>query len=53
MMSGLRCAESCLDCHLRSRHFFCNLSQDSIAAFNQVKHAAVFPEHAVVLVEGT
>ena len=52
MTSGLHCVESCLDCHLRSRNFFCNLSQESIAAFNQVKHAAVFPEHAVVLVEG-
>jgi CRP/FNR family cyclic AMP-dependent transcriptional regulator len=52
MMSGLRCVESCLDCHLRSRNFFCNLSQDSIAAFNKIKHAAVLPEHAVVLVEG-
>ncbi len=52
MMSGLHCVESCLTCHLRSRSFFCDLSRDSIEAFNKVKHAAVFPEHAVVLVEG-
>ena len=52
MLSGLNCVESCLNCHLRSRDFFCDLSQDSIEAFNQIKHAAVFPEHAVVLVEG-
>ena len=51
-MSGLHCVESCLTCHLRSRNFFCDLSQDSIAAFNKIKHAAVLPEHAVVLVEG-
>ena len=51
-MSGLHCVESCLTCHLRSRSFFCDLSRDSIEAFNKVKHAAVFPEHAVVLVEG-
>jgi CRP/FNR family transcriptional regulator len=50
--SGLRCVESCLNCHLRSRGFFCDLSRESIAAFNKIKHAAVFPEHAVVLVEG-
>lgn len=50
--SGLRCAESCLTCRLRSRDFFCNLSRDSIEAFDKIKHAAVFPEHAVVLVEG-
>src|ERR1700720_1621544 len=51
-VSGLKCVESCLNCHLRSRNFFCNLSQESIEAFNKIKHAAVFPEHAVVLVEG-
>jgi len=50
--SGLSCVESCLHCHLRSRDFLCDLSQDSLAAFNRIKHAAVFPEHAVVLVEG-
>jgi CRP/FNR family cyclic AMP-dependent transcriptional regulator len=51
-MPGLSCVESCLNCHLRSRNFFCSLSQESIAAFNKIKHAALFPEHAVVLVEG-
>jgi CRP/FNR family transcriptional regulator len=51
-ISGLNCVESCLNCHLRSRNFFCHLSQDSLEAFNKIKHAAVFPEHAVVLVEG-
>jgi CRP/FNR family transcriptional regulator len=50
--SGLSCVESCLNCHLRSRSFFCGFSQDSLEAFNRIKHAAVFPEHAVVLVEG-
>jgi len=50
--SGLRCVESCLSCHLRTRSFFCDLSQESIEAFDKIKHAAVFPEHAVVLVEG-
>jgi CRP/FNR family transcriptional regulator, cyclic AMP receptor protein len=52
MMSGLNCVESCLNCHLRSRDFFCDLSAESLEAFNKIKHAAVFPEHAVVLVEG-
>ena len=51
-MSGLSCVESCLNCHLHSRNFFCHLAQDSLEAFNKIKHAAVFPEHAVVLVEG-
>ncbi len=52
MKSGLNCVESCVDCHLRHRGFFCDLSPESIAAFNHIKHAAVFPEHSVVLVEG-
>jgi CRP/FNR family transcriptional regulator len=51
-MSGLNCVESCVNCHLRSGGFFCDLSTASIEAFNKIKHAAVFPEHAVVLVEG-
>jgi CRP/FNR family transcriptional regulator, cyclic AMP receptor protein len=51
-VTGLNCVESCLGCHLRSRHFFCDFSPDSLEAFNKIKHAAVFPEHAVVLVEG-
>jgi CRP/FNR family cyclic AMP-dependent transcriptional regulator len=51
-MSGLSCVESCLTCHLHGRGFFCDLSPDSIADFNKIKHAAVFPEHAAVLVEG-
>jgi CRP/FNR family transcriptional regulator, cyclic AMP receptor protein len=51
-MSGLNCVESCIGCRLRKRGFFCDLSPESIAAFNRIKHAAVFPEHAVVLAEG-
>ncbi len=51
-MSGLNCVESCIGCRLRKRGFFCDLSPESIAAFDRIKHAAVFPEHAVVLAEG-
>jgi CRP/FNR family transcriptional regulator len=50
--SGLSCVESCITCHLRTPNFFCDLSVETIAAFDKIKHAAVFPEHAVVLVEG-
>jgi CRP/FNR family transcriptional regulator, cyclic AMP receptor protein len=42
----------CVDCHLRSDDFFCALSQPSLEALNQIKHAAVFPERAVIFVEG-
>lgn len=50
--SGLNCVESCITCPLHCHGFFCDLSQESIADFNKIKHAAVFPEHSVVLVEG-
>src|ERR1700687_2905857 len=52
MIFGMNCVESCVGCRLRKRGFFCTLSPKSIEAFNKIKHAAVFPEHAVVLVEG-
>lgn len=42
----------CLDCHLRSDDFFCALSPESLGAFNQMKHVAVFPEDAVIFAEG-
>jgi CRP/FNR family transcriptional regulator len=42
----------CLACHRRSESFFCALSEESLAAFNPIKHAAVFPEGAVIFVEG-
>jgi CRP/FNR family transcriptional regulator, cyclic AMP receptor protein len=42
----------CLACHRRSENFFCALSEESLAAFNPIKHAAVFPEGAVIFVEG-
>lgn len=42
----------CVDCHLRSEHFFCALSQESLRAFNQIKLAAAYPGGAVIFVEG-
>jgi len=51
-MPSLKCVESCNSCEQRVPNFFCDLSRESIAAFNRIKHAAVFPEHAVVLTEG-
>jgi CRP/FNR family transcriptional regulator len=50
---GLPCVESCFGCKLRSGNYFCAaLSQESLEAFNQIKHAAVFPEGAVIFVQG-
>jgi CRP/FNR family transcriptional regulator len=49
---GLPCVENCLTCHLRSENFFCDLPKESLDAFNQIKHTAVYPEHAVIFLEG-
>jgi CRP/FNR family transcriptional regulator, cyclic AMP receptor protein len=42
----------CLSCQMRSGDSFCALSQESLKALNQIKHPAVFPEDAVIFVEG-
>jgi len=43
----------CLACHLRRPdNFFCALSRESSEAFNQIKDAVVFPQGAVIFVEG-
>lgn len=52
MHSPYGLSAECLACHLRSDHFFCALSRESLKAFHQIKHAAVFPEGAVIFVEG-
>jgi CRP/FNR family transcriptional regulator len=49
---GLPCVENCLTCHLRSENFFCALPQESLEVFDQIKHAAVYPERAFIFVEG-
>jgi len=42
----------CLTCHLRSDTFFCALSRQTLQAFNQIKRGAVFPDGAIIFVEG-
>ena len=44
--------DKCLNCHLRPDNFFCALSKESLEAFNQIKHSMVYPERAVIFVEG-
>lgn len=42
----------CLTCPVRSDNFFCALSKESLEVFNQIKHATVSPENAVIFVQG-
>jgi CRP/FNR family transcriptional regulator, cyclic AMP receptor protein len=52
MQSPYGLCTECIDCHLRPDNFFCALSQASLTAFKQIRHEAVFPENAVVFLEG-
>ncbi len=45
------CAE-CAACHSQPDNFFCALSTKSRKAFDQVKHASVFPKGALIVVQG-
>ncbi|MGB9233498.1 MAG: Crp/Fnr family transcriptional regulator [Terriglobales bacterium] len=42
----------CLTCHLRPDNFLCALSGESLDALNQIKHAMVVPEGAVIFLRG-
>ncbi|HLJ25448.1 MAG TPA: Crp/Fnr family transcriptional regulator [Candidatus Angelobacter sp.] len=42
----------CLTCNLRSDTFFCALSRQTLQAFNKIKRGAVFPDGAIIFVEG-
>jgi CRP/FNR family cyclic AMP-dependent transcriptional regulator len=48
----LPCIENCLSCEMRSENFFCFLPKESLEAFTQIKHAAVYPAGAVIFGEG-
>jgi CRP/FNR family transcriptional regulator, cyclic AMP receptor protein len=52
MKSPYGLSAECLDCHLRPDDFFCSLSAETLRAFDQIKHASVLPEGAVIFVEG-
>jgi CRP/FNR family cyclic AMP-dependent transcriptional regulator len=49
---GLPIVDNCLSCKLRNSNFFCSLSQSSIEALDDIKHATSYPEGAVVFMEG-
>jgi len=52
MKSPYGLPSECVACHLRADNFFCALSPQSLQTFNQIKHGTVFPEGAVIFVEG-
>jgi CRP/FNR family cyclic AMP-dependent transcriptional regulator len=52
MKSPYGLSAECVDCHSGSADFFCALSQESVEALSQIKHAATFPEDSVIFMEG-
>ena len=52
MKSPYGLSPECLNCHLRPNNFFCSLSKESLKALHQIKHGVVFPEGAVIFLQG-
>jgi CRP/FNR family transcriptional regulator len=44
--------ESCLNCKLRADRLFCDLPPEALQAFEAIKHTTVYPEDAMLFVEG-
>jgi len=44
--------ERCTECSLRSTHFFCELSSESISAFDAIATSIYYPKGAAIFVEG-
>jgi len=42
----------CHSCHLQPDNFFCAFSRESMEDFDQIKHATVFPQGAVIFMQG-
>ncbi len=44
--------ENCLSCKLRTNRIFCNLSTDTLQAFERIRYASPYPKGAVLFMEG-
>jgi CRP/FNR family transcriptional regulator len=49
---GLNILDNCLTCPVREEHLFCNLSSVALQKLNEIKSTAVYPESAVLFIEG-
>src|ERR1700704_661646 len=52
MSYGLQVTENCVICKFRHSGFFCDLPKQTVADLDKIKHASVFPQGAVLFVEG-
>ncbi|MGC2324814.1 MAG: Crp/Fnr family transcriptional regulator [Terriglobales bacterium] len=49
---GLRVVENCVDCGARQKNLFCHLSADTMRELNMIRQTALYPQGAVLFVEG-
>ena len=49
---GIELVDDCTKCPLRQKGYFCQMADDSIAAFGKVKFTTSYPAGAVLFVEG-
>jgi CRP/FNR family transcriptional regulator, cyclic AMP receptor protein len=49
---GLNIIDSCLSCHVREEHLFCNLSLPALKKLNEIKSTAVYPRSTTLFIEG-
>ena len=49
---GVKIEESCVDCSQHTERFFCDLPQEVLRKFGDITSANVFPEGAILFVEG-
>src|SRR5215472_8622279 len=49
---GMLVIDNCLTCKLRNSNFSCALSNLSLEGLDQIKHAAAYPEGALIFFEG-
>lgn len=49
---GVKIEESCVDCKQHTERFFCDLPQEVLRAFGDIASANVYPEGAILFVEG-
>jgi len=49
---GLRVIENCIDCSQRDKPMFCHLSQETMRELNSIRETALYPEGALLFVEG-
>ena len=49
---GLNIIDSCLSCHVREEHLFCNLPLPALRKLNEIKSTAIYPKSTTLFIEG-